>query len=64
MSNGLYQAFDLFLLPSFSEGFGLTVVEAQCAGLGCVVSEFVPIDVICSGHISFLPLFEVSPWTD
>jgi len=60
----LYQAFDVFLLPSLSEGFGLSVVEAQCAGLPCVVSEHVPQTVKCSANIRFLPLGNAQIWAD
>jgi len=60
--NRLYQAFDVFILPSLSEGFGLVAVEAQCSGLGCVVSENVPKTVQCSDNISFLPLGDANIW--
>lgn len=35
----LLQAMDLFVFPSYSEGFGMAAVEAQAAGLPCFVSE-------------------------
>jgi glycosyltransferase involved in cell wall biosynthesis len=35
-------AMDLFLLPSLYEGLGLVLIEAQAAGLPCVVAEGVP----------------------
>ena len=60
----LYQAFDVFLLPSLFEGFGLAAVEAQCAGLGCVVSKYVPQSVVCSEKIRFLPLENEKIWAD
>ena len=60
----MYQAFDVFLLPSHSEGFGLAAVEAQCAGLGCVVSEYVPRVVECSKRIRFLPLGDSELWAE
>ena len=60
----LYQAFDVFLLPSLSEGFPLSIVEAQCAGLGCIVSDNVSADVICSNRIWHLPLGNVEEWLD
>jgi len=52
----IYQAFDVFLLPSLFEGFPLVAVEAQCAGLPCVISNNVTQEVKCSEHIKFLPL--------
>lgn len=36
-----YMAFDYFLFPSLYEGMPGTVVEAQAAGLGCMVSDTV-----------------------
>jgi glycosyltransferase involved in cell wall biosynthesis len=35
-------AMDIFLFPSFFEGLGLALVEAQAAGLMCVFSDIVP----------------------
>jgi glycosyltransferase involved in cell wall biosynthesis len=35
-------AMDAFIFPSLWEGLGLVVVEAQAAGLPCIVSEWVP----------------------
>ncbi len=37
-----YQAMDVFVFPSFYEGLPLTMVEAQTAGLPCVISDSVP----------------------
>jgi len=35
---------DVFVLPSFYEGLGLSFVEAQTAGLPCVVSDTIPLE--------------------
>lgn len=41
----ILQAIDVFVLPSYYEGLPLTLVEAQGAGLPCVVSENVTREV-------------------
>ena len=38
----LLQAADVFLFPSFHEGLGIAVLEAQAAGLPCVISDSIP----------------------
>lgn len=53
-----YSAFDVFALPSLYEGLGMVAVEAQCAGLGCVLSDRVPEDADVSGDSAFLSLSE------
>jgi glycosyltransferase involved in cell wall biosynthesis len=50
-------AMDLYLFPSTNEGFGLTLVEAQAAGLRCLASDTIPREASCiPGHVEFLPL--------
>lgn len=38
------QAMDVFLFPSFYEGFSLAIIEAQAAGLPCFISDRIPIE--------------------
>ena len=38
----LMQAMDIFVFPSLYEGLGIALVEAQAAGLPCVVSDTIP----------------------
>ena len=52
----LLHTMDLFLFPSFMEGLSVSMVEAQCAGLPCVVSDTIPTEVSMSDLVSFLSL--------
>ena len=48
---------DAFLFPSFYEGLGIALMEAQLAGLRCVVSDVVPPEAELSrGMVSWLSL--------
>jgi glycosyltransferase involved in cell wall biosynthesis len=44
LSRLLLGAMDVFLFPSQFEGLGLAVVEAQAAGLPCLISDMVPVE--------------------
>ena len=50
-----YQSADVFLFPSFYEGLGMTLIEAQASGLKCLASDAVPIEAQC-GLVVFKPL--------
>lgn len=53
----LLQAMDVFVLPSFYEGLGIVVVEAQAAGIPCVVSDTLPEECsIVPYLVTFLPI--------
>ena len=51
----LYQAMDMFLLPSLYEGLPMVGVEAQCAGLPLVCYKEVT-DEVAIGEATFLSL--------
>lgn len=35
-------AMDIFLFPSLYEGLGIVLIEAQCSGLKCIISDTIP----------------------
>lgn len=52
----LLSAMDVLLLPSLFEGFPLAVMEAQAAGLPCVISDAITDEVVVSDYCQRLPL--------
>lgn len=63
--NKLYQAMDLFILPSFFEGLPVVLVEAQASSLPCLVSDSVTREVEVTDRIEFLSLKEdASVWAN
>jgi len=52
----LYQAMDVFVLPSLFEGVPVVGIEAQSAGLPCFFSHMVPTEVAFSTRCSFIDL--------
>ena len=52
--NELLNAFDFFILPSFYEGFGIALIEAQANGLYCVASETIPKETDVTGRVKYL----------
>lgn len=53
------QAMDVFCLPSRFEGLPISVIEAQAAGLRCLVSENVTKEARITDLVTFLPLEDV-----
>ncbi|MGG0275887.1 glycosyltransferase family 1 protein [Bacillus rhizoplanae] len=52
--NRLLQAFDLFVFPSIHEGLPVTLIEAQGAGLPCIISDVITEEVdMDAGLVSF-----------
>ena len=52
----LMQAMDAFVFPSLYEGLPVTMVEAQAAGLPCVISDRVPDECIMTNLVTQLSL--------
>ena len=61
----LLQGMDLFLFPSKYEGLPIALVEAQCSGLPCLLSDAIPRDVDVTPLIHRLPLTgSPAEWAD
>ena len=58
--NNIMQCFNVFILPSLFEGLPVTMVEAQAAGLKCIISDKVPKQCDITGNVQVIPL-EKSP---
>ena len=61
--NELMQAMDILVMPSRTEGFPVTLVEAQAVGLCCLVSDAVGYDINMTEKIQYKSLEEdASQW--
>lgn len=61
----LYQAMDVFVFPSRTEGFGMAAVEAQFCGVRTVMSDRVPNDAVISNGTLRLSLNgSVQEWAE
>ena len=57
----LFQAMDIFLLPSFNEGMPVVGIEAQASGLPCIFSDAITREVgIC--NFNFLSISNTKEW--
>lgn len=64
-ANKWYSAIDCLIMPSLFEGLPFTLVEAQAAGLSCVVSNTVSGDANITGLIEYVDLNQSTKvWAD
>lgn len=61
----LYQAMDMFVLPSRYEGLGMSAIEAQACGVPAILSSAVPEEAIIRASTKVLELSAgASAWAD
>ncbi len=57
------QVMDVFCLPSQFEGLAISAVEAQAAGLPCLLSDTITREIAVTDSVCFLPLREAA-WAE
>lgn len=63
--NELYQAFDIFVMPSLFEGLPVVGAEAQASGLPCIFSDTISKEVILSDNAEQLSLeYGAAKWAE
>ena len=63
--NKMYNAMDVFLMPSIFEGLPVTGIEAQAAGLPIVFSDVITREVAIAPNIEYISLKEKKEiWAD
>ena len=60
----LLSAMDVFAFPSLREGLPATVIEAQAAGLPCIISDCITPDVDISPLVKRLPVDSADAWCE
>lgn len=63
--SSMLMAMDVFVFPSLFEGLPVSLVEAQCSGLPCVISDRVPSDgVLIREQVQVKTLGDPSAWAE
>ena len=62
--NKIMQASDLFLMPSFFEGFPISAIEAQAAGLKCILSDCITSQAKITDLVTFIDIKFPEFWLD
>lgn len=60
----ILNAMDVFIFPSVFEGLGVALIEAQAAGLPCVVSDKIHDIAVLSDRVARMPLSSPETWAN
>ena len=60
--NEMYQAMDMFILPSFHEGLPVVGIEAQAASLKCIFADTITKEVNITDNVQFISLKELKKY--
>ncbi len=60
--SALLSSMDIFLFPSKWEGLGIAVIEAQCNGLPCYISENIPQTAAITSNIRQYSIIKGAKW--
>ena len=60
----LYRAMDVFAFPSHYEGFPIVVIEAQAAGIPCVISDKLIDDAIVNNNVIVESIEDDEAWVN
>lgn len=60
----LLQVMDVFVFPSIYEGLPLSLIEAQAAGLPCLISDKVPIECKKTDLVKQISLNDMNKWIE
>ncbi len=61
----ILSASDVFLFPSLYEGLPVTMVEAQCSGVKCFISQSIPQQCVLTDNVTALNLdLDAEKWAD
>ncbi len=60
----ILQIFDVFVFPSKFEGFPISLVEAQAAGLPCLISSNITKEILLTDQVKHLPINDPIRWAE
>ena len=60
----ILQAMDCYVFPSLYEGLGISLVEAQAAGLPCIASSTIPEESKVTDNVVYLDFSETTKWVE